>query len=59
MNDKLLTRQEVAEYLHVCQRTADRYIHDRYFDGIVRVGRRVLISQNKLNKYIEERHESA
>ena len=58
MNDRLMTRKEVAEYLHVCQRTADRYINGGKFDGIVHVGRRVLVSMNKLEKYIEEIHES-
>lgn len=58
MSDTLLTRKEVAEYLHVCQRTADRYISNKDFDGIVRVGKRVLISKNKLEKYIADRHES-
>ena len=58
MKDVLLTRKEVANYLHVCMRTADRYIYNKDFDGVVRIGRRVLISKNKLEKYIEDRHES-
>lgn len=57
--DELMTRKDVAEYLHVCQRTADRYINNKDFDGIVRIGRRVLISKNKLEAYITDRHEMA
>ena len=55
--DTLMTRKEVADYLHVCQKTADRYINEKNFDGIIRIGRRVLISKNKLDDYISSKLE--
>ncbi len=59
INTILMSRKEVAEYLGVCQKTADNYIKSKDFDGIIRIGRRVLVSKEKLDKYIRDRYESA
>lgn len=48
-NMELMTRKEVAEYLKVCQKTADNLINDKYFDGKLCIGRRVLIVKDKLD----------
>ncbi len=48
-----MTRQEVADFLKVSLRTADSFIHDKGFDGLLYIGRAVRISKNKLLKYIE------
>lgn len=50
---ELLTRKEVAEYLKVCQKTADNVINDVHFDEKLNVGRRVLIVKEKLDEYIK------
>lgn len=49
---ELMTRKEVAEYLKVCQKTADMIINDKHFNGKLQVGRRVLIVKEKLEEYI-------
>lgn len=51
---ELLTRKEVAEYLKVGLTTADKLINDRHFDGKIKIGRRVLISKEKLEEYLED-----
>lgn len=50
---ELMTRKEVAEYLKVCQRTADTLINDKYFEGKMQIGRRVLVVKEKLDEYIK------
>lgn len=52
-NDILMTRKEVAKFLKVSLRTADEFIHNRNFDGLIYIGRSVRISKKKLLEYIE------
>ncbi len=53
MEEILMTRQEVADFLKVSLRTADTFIHDKNFDGLLYIGRAVRISKRKLLQYIE------
>lgn len=57
MEDVLLTRQEVADYLKVSLKTADEFIHNKDFDGLLYLGRNVRISKNRLLEYIQQRLE--
>lgn len=57
MEDVLLTRQEVADYLKVSLKTADEFIHNKDFDGLLYLGRSVRISKNRLLEYIQQRLE--
>ena len=54
MEDILMTRQEVADFLKVSLRTADDFIHNKDFDGLLYIGRSVRISKRKLLEYIEQ-----
>ena len=54
MDDILMTRQDVADFLKVSLRTADSFIHNKDFDGLLYIGRNVRISKNALLKYIQE-----
>ncbi len=54
MNDTLLTRQEVADLLRVSLRTADTFIHQKDFKGILYIGRNVRVSKNYLMNYISK-----
>ena len=53
MEDELLTRQDVADFLKVSLRTADTFIHKKDFTGLIYIGRSVRVSKNALLKYIE------
>lgn len=55
VNDILMTRQEVADYLKVSLRTADTFIHRKDFDGLIRIGRNVRISKERLIKYLRNK----
>ena len=55
VEDELLTRQDVADFLKVSLRTADTFIHNQDFDGLVRVGRSVRVLKSKLIKYLESK----
>ena len=55
--DELLTRQEVADYLKVSQNTADKFIHNKNFNGLVYIGRNVRILKSKLIEYIESKRQ--
>ena len=57
MEDELMTRQEVADYLKVSLKTADAYLHSKNFHGLVHIGRSVRISKRYLPSYIEEHRE--
>lgn len=50
-----MTRQDVADFLKVSLRTADTFIHNKDFDGLVRVGRNVRVLKSKLIKYLESK----
>lgn len=50
---KYMTRKEVADYLKIGLTSADKLINDKKFDGKIKIGRRVLISKEKLDDYIE------
>lgn len=52
--DKLLTRQDVADLLQVSLRTVDTLIHNKEFDGLFYIGRSVRISRSKLLSYIND-----
>ena len=54
MEDVLMTRQEVADFLKVSLRTADSFIHNKNFTGLFYIGRSVRVSKNALLKYIED-----
>ena len=54
MEDVLMTRKEVADFLKVSLRTADSFIHDKNFDGLLYIGKSVRISRKKLLKYVED-----
>lgn len=54
MEDTLLTRQEVAEILKVSLRSADTFIHQKDFEGLLYVGRSVRISKKYLMDYISK-----
>lgn len=54
MEDVLMTRQEVADFLKVSLRTADSFIHNKKFAGLFYIGRSVRVSRNALLKYIED-----
>lgn len=49
-----MTRQEVADFLKVSLRTADSFIHNKDFGGLIYIGRSVRISKNKLLEYVEQ-----
>lgn len=53
----LITRHEVAKYLKVGLASADKIIRDPRFDGRVKIGRRVLVCKEKLDKYLENNME--
>ena len=54
MGEELMTRQEVAEFLKVSQKTADKFIHNKNFDGLLYLGKTVRISKKKFLKYVEK-----
>ena len=53
VEDEMMTRQEVADFLKVSLRTADSFIHNGKFDGLLYIGKSVRVSKNKLMKYIQ------
>ena len=54
-----MTRQEVADFLKVSLRTADTFIHNKDFDGLIYLTKRsVRISRNKLLEYIKNNLQS-
>lgn len=52
IEDTLMTRQDVADYLKVSLRTADSFIHRKDFTGLIYIGRNVRISKKILLEYI-------
>ena len=50
----LLTRKEACVYLKISMRTLDKIINDRNFDGKIKIGRRTLIKQQSLDKFVEK-----
>lgn len=52
-NDTYLTRKEAADYLKICLSSLDKLINDIHFEGRIKIGRRVLISKQKLDTYME------
>ena len=54
---KWLTRQDVANYLQVSLRTADKLIHNKNFVGLVYFGRAVRISKAALDEYLKNHTE--
>lgn len=52
MEDELMTRQDVADFLKVSLRTADTFIHNKDFTGLIYIGRNVRISKKILLEYI-------
>lgn len=52
--DELLTRQDVADFLKVSLRTADTFIHQKDFEGLLYIGRSVRISKKYLVDYINQ-----
>ena len=55
IEDELMTRQDVADFLKVSLRTADTFIHNKDFDGLVRIGRSVRVLKSKLIKYLNKK----
>lgn len=49
-----MTRQEVADFLKVSQKTADKFIHNKNFGGLLYLGKSVRISKKEFMKYIEK-----
>ena len=54
VEDELLTRQDVADFLKVSLRTADTFIHQKNFEGLLYIGRNVRISKKYLVEYINQ-----
>lgn len=54
---KLLTRKEVADYLRISQRTADKIIHDKNFQGVVKIGSRIFVPEDYLESWIRNKME--
>ena len=52
-NEKYLTRNEVSQYLKIGLSSVDKLINEKYFDGKIKIGRRVLVSKEKLDEYLE------
>ena len=52
VEDELLTRQDVADFLKVSLRTADTFIHQKDFEGLLYIGRSVRISKKYLENYV-------
>lgn len=55
MEDILMTRQEVADFLKVSLRTVDNLLKDKDFRGAVHIGRNVRIIKSKLHDYINKK----
>ena len=55
IEDELMTRQDVADFLKVSLRTADTFIHSKDFNGVVRIGRSVRVLKSKLVKYLDKK----
>ena len=51
MNNTLLNVQEAASYLHIATSTLYRWVHQKKIK-FVKVGSRVLFSQDDLNEFI-------
>lgn len=52
--DIYITRKEAAAYLNICLSTLDKLINNINFDGKTHIGRRVLISKQRLDRYIKK-----
>lgn len=48
-----LTRIEAAKYLKIGLSSLDTLINKKNFHGKIKIGRRVLISKEKLNEYLK------
>ena len=51
----LLTRREVADKLKISQRTVDKILRNSDFEGVVRIGRRVLVNENYLEAWLKQK----
>lgn len=49
----LMTRKEVAKYLKIGLNSVDGLINKRNFHGKIKIGNRVLIDKDELDKYLE------
>ena len=49
----LLTRKEACAYLKISMRTLDKIINNKKFDGKIKIGRRTLVKQQSLDKFVE------
>lgn len=49
---KYLTRQEAAQYLKIGLSSLDKLINSRTFTGKIKIGHRVVIDKEKLDKYV-------
>lgn len=54
MDNEYLTRTEVAEYLKIGLSSADKLIHNRKFTGKIKIGRRILVIKQELDKFLKE-----
>ena len=52
--DDIMTRQEVADYLKVSLPTADKFIHQKDFEGLLYIGRSVRVSRLYLKQYVQD-----
>mgnify|MGYP005827685885 CR=1 FL=1 len=52
---RYMTGKEVAGYLKIGLSSVDKLINDKHFDGKIQIGRRVLVSKEELDKYIQSR----
>lgn len=55
--DEYITRKEAAVYLKISERSVDRLINNKNFDGVQRIGRCVRIHKPSLDKYLARRRE--
>lgn len=55
IEDILMTRQEVADFLKVSLRTADTFLRNKDFDGVVHIGRNVRVLKSKLIRYLDRK----
>ena len=52
--DTYLSRQEAAKYLKICLSSVDKLINRNDFDGKTKIGRRIIISKQRLDRYIKK-----
>ena len=54
MESEYLTRKEVAAYLKIGLSSADKIIHNKKFNGKIKIGRRILVIKSVLDDFIKE-----